>query len=211
MSWLKQAKKRPNLTKLTLTGMPAGRGRKGGVTPRSKKKSLPSTSRTPLIVHSEFSSSSNSPSSGTTSVSDAAPVSALTPTVRPLTSSSVPPFPPPFVPCSPMTSSAEGSPFILSFVTGNIRVCRGCRQKYVKPAQPPIDLCVRHQEWHEFFPPGSSCAQMRFGNVYYHCNVPCIKARHPNFHPDMLIIQAIIAAQLLPVHSEYLSAHMGRI
>lgn len=63
---------------------------------------------------------------------------------------SVPSFPPPLVPCSPVVSS-EGSPFVLAFVTDNIRVCRGCRQRFLKAAATPMDLCVRHQEWQEFF------------------------------------------------------------
>ena len=36
----------------------------------------------------------------------------------------------------------ETSPFTLTFITGNIRVCRGCRQKYSKPALPLHNLCV---------------------------------------------------------------------
>lgn len=60
------------------------------------------------------------------------------------------------------------------------------------------------------FPPGSATAQIQFGNVYYHCNTPCIQARCPFLTADMLEVNAFVAAQLLPVHSEYLAAHMGR-
>ena len=40
-------------------------------------------------------------------------------------------------------------------ITGNIRVCTGCRQRYPKPPQPPFDLCVRPQEWQKFVPTGT--------------------------------------------------------
>ena len=72
----------------------------------------------------------------------------------------------------------------------------------------PEDLCVRHKEWREFFPPGASVPQARYGNVYFHCNTPCIQSRCPYFTPDMLEIPAIIAAQMLPVHTAFLSEYM---
>ena len=53
VDWFKKARKRPNLTKLVLTGMPSGRGCKGGVTPWQKKKGVPSTSQTLFCVHSD--------------------------------------------------------------------------------------------------------------------------------------------------------------
>ena len=87
----------------------------------------------------------------------------------------------------------DRSPYTLCFITGNIRVCRGCRQKYTKPCTPPMDLCIQHQEWQQFTPPGASAAQVRYGNVYYHCNIPCIQAQCPSFTADMLIIPAQIA------------------
>ena len=82
-------------------------------------------------------------------------------------------------------------------------MCHGCRQKYVKPSVPPMDLCVRHQEWQEFVPVGSSSTQVRFGNVYYHVNIPCILTRCPYFTSEMLVIPPAIAVQLLPVHTEF--------
>ena len=38
VTWFSKAKKTPNLTKLATTNMPAGRGRKGGVPPRKRRK-----------------------------------------------------------------------------------------------------------------------------------------------------------------------------
>ena len=100
------------------------------------------------------------------------------------------------------------APLLLCFVMGNISVCYGCKQKYPKPPTPPNDICVRHKEWREHFPPGSSTSSSRHGNVYYHCNVLCIQAKCPFFESSMLVITAEVAAQLLPIHTEYLAAYM---
>ena len=124
--------------------------------------------------------------------------------------SSLPSVPPPLIPCT--TSPTNNSPFTLAFIAGNIRVCRGCRQRFIKPPVPPNNLCVRHQEWQEFTPAGASVPQRRFGNVYYHCNVACILSRCPGFTPAMLVIPPTILVQLLPVHTTFLQAHMpGRL
>ena len=194
VSWLTKAKKKPSVTKLVVTGMPSGRGRKGGKTTQHKKKVLPITSRTPIVSLA----SGTTPGVSTSSQSS---------------SSSMPVHPPPLIhltPQSPSPGSETSEPFVLCFISGNISVCYGCRQKYPKPCVPPNDLCVRHKEWREFFPPGSATAQARFGNVYYHCNVPCIQARCPFFSSNLLQIPALMAVQLLPVHTEYLAAYMGR-
>ena len=126
------------------------------------------------------------------------------------TNSAMPSVPPPLIPCN--TSPANDSPFTLAFISGNIRVCRGCRQRFVKPPSPPHDLCVRHQEWQEFTPVGGSFPQHRYGNVYYHCNLPCILARCASFSPDQLDIPVSVLVRLLPVHTAFIRKHMpGRL
>ena len=86
--------------------------------------------------------------------------------------SGLPLAPPPLVHCpTSQTSPSLQSPFELAFVSGNIRVCRGCKQKYTKPASPPLDLCIRHKEWQEYLGPLGT-PQTRYGNVYYNCNIP---------------------------------------
>ena len=74
----------------------------------------------------------------------------------------LPSSPPPLIQVPPETSP-ETSPFTLTFITGNIRVRCGCRQKYSKPALPPHNLCVRHKEWKSFGPMDNW--QTRFGNI----------------------------------------------
>ena len=211
VDWFVKAKKRPNITNLVLTGMPSGRGRKGGVPPRKKKKSISATSRTPassLLATTSTSTAATTTTAGECSTVLTTPCASGGLPVIPR-QVCVPTYPPPLVHYSPNSTESD-SPFELCFITGNIKVCRGCRQKYKKPPVPPMDLCVRHQEWQEFMPTGSSSTQVRFGNVYYHVNIPCILTRCPYFSSDMLVIPPAIAMQLLPVHTQLLEEHMHR-
>ena len=186
VSWLVKSKKKPSLTKLLVTGMPDGRGKKGNKSNYQKKKVSPTLSRTP--ISSMLSRSSDTGGHGV----------------------SVPSCPPLLVHVSPQSVSPPSvEPFELCFISGNISVCYGCRQKYPKPCVAPNDLCVKHREWREFFPPGSATPQSRFGNCYYHCNVPCIQAKCPFFKTSMLKISAQVAVQLMPVHTEYLATYMS--
>ena len=220
VAWFVKAKKKPSVSKLVLTGMPKGRGRKGGKQPQSKKKELAVQTRTSIddiagirVSYAAGAVGAMNKQRSSTSGVAAGAVGAM----NKQRSSTVgvgnlrmPSHPPPLVHFTPRSPSPTPEPFVLCFVTGNISVCYGCRQRYSKPCQPPHDLCVRHKEWREFFAPGSVTAQTRFGNVYYHCNTPCIQARCPFFTSDMLEVTAFMAAQLLPAHTEYLATHMGR-
>ena len=73
----------------------------------------------------------------------------------------------------PMPGAMPPLPFTLCKIIGNISICDGCRNRYSKHPNPPDDLCIRHQEWREFTPPGSQVPQSRFGNTYYHFSVTC--------------------------------------
>ena len=143
----------------------------------------------------------------------------LTQTVSPVLSSTMtftPPsqcsnygFPPlpssfPHFPRPPLPSIFE-----LCRIAGNISVCAGCRNKYLKTAQPPYDLCIRHQEWREYTSPMSPMPQSRFGNVYYHFNPGCVQVRVPNFIPSTLHVPEELSAQLTSAHKQHLSAYFN--
>ena len=199
VSWFCKDKKKPSLTKLILTGMPEGTGRKGGKSAPQRRKRQPTESRTSISVLSGI--------APCVTVDDSS--QQATPTTQQL-----PSRPPPLVHYTPQmaqsSSQASDEPFTLCFISGNIGVCYGCRQKYPKPCKPPDDLCVRHKEWREFFSPGAALPQTKYSNAYYHCNVPCIQSRCPFFTPDLLVIPANIAMQLLPIHTAFLFEHMPR-
>ena len=59
--------------------------------------------------------------------------------------------PPPLLHYS--SASPDTNPFTLTVVAGNISVCRGCKQRYVKLTIPPMDLCIHHKEWQDFIDP----------------------------------------------------------
>jgi len=96
-------------------------------------------------------------------------------------------------------------PFTLCFISGNIRVCIGCRNNYPKAPKPPHDLCIRHEE----SSPNTSVPLSKFGNVYYHCKKECIWMRCPTFTSSDLFIPPNM--QLSSAHTECLTSVFGII
>ena len=69
ISWFIKAKKKPFLTKLVTTGMPDGRGRKGGKVAQPKRmRAATCTSRTPISVVSGTGTQIADPSCSSTSL-----------------------------------------------------------------------------------------------------------------------------------------------
>ena len=98
-------------------------------------------------------------------------------------------------------------PFTLCFITGNIRVCIGCRNTYPKSPKPPHDLCIRHEEWREFTSPNTSKPPSKFGNVYYHCRKECIWMLCPSFTSSELYVSPEM--QLSSVHKDFILSVFG--
>ena len=96
-------------------------------------------------------------------------------------------------------------PLTVCFITGNISVCIGCKNKYPKSPKPPQDICIKHEEWREFTT--GMKQQSKFGNVYYHCRKECIWMRCPAFTSAELYIPPEI--NLLSVHKELLFSVFG--
>ena len=70
-------------------------------------------------------------------------------------------------------------------------------------------MCIRHQEWHEYTPPGSQVPQGHFGNVYYHFNVQCVWLHCSSFHPSQLEVQPDIIPLLNSAHKAKLLSMFG--
>lgn len=163
---VKKARKKPNLMKLAVHGMPAGKGRKGSCPPRKRAKSTsteqrvernisqspPSVSIT--IASGAYASPVIQQASSSSTISQSSTVSACpsyypsphSPLCTPYAHFSA--YPPPYLPAfspsqapSTVYSPATEEPFTLTFITGNISVCGGCSNRYVKPASAPYDLC----------------------------------------------------------------------
>lgn len=82
---------------------------------------------------------------------------------------------------------SETRPFNLHFIKGNISRCAGCKGQYVKPAVPPWNLCIQHEEWRQVTFPNSPMPSSVFSNVYYHASLPCVRVNWPSFLPVHLM------------------------
>ncbi len=240
LSAFKKRKGPPNVTRLVTTNMPKGRGRKGGVAPRSRKPQQLETTRIAMNISSSSVSSvaghgtpinpnivsvNQSPFIGNLSIQQPLSPSA-SPRGFPYSSPQGFPYSSPqgFPYSSPQGypySSPQGfphsspyqsmSPFVLCFISGNISVCYGCKNKYIKSTmQSPDDLCIQHQDWRrEYVLPDSNTPKMKFGNVYYHCKLQCIWLRYPYFTANDLVIHDDIHQKLDSVHLNYLQGVFG--
>ena len=222
IAWFAKAKKKPNFTKLATHDMPSGRGRKGSVPPRKRKKQEAAADRTDRLSTDHVGSNSSTYNIQTATYS---PYNYMYNSMTPSTSWSPaypdwsfdqsyvspsmfsPPLPhrpppqPPYPATPPMAE--ETSPFNLCFISGNIAKCAGCNNKYVKPSTAPYDLCVQHREWRSYTPPGGE-KQSKFAPAYYHVNVLCIRRNWPAFNQCELTISTEVAQRLTNVHKDYL-------
>ena len=87
---------------------------------------------------------------------------------------------------SSLQASTFTAPFVLMFITGNIAVCFGCKNKYVKTLQPPEDLCLKHQDWHQFTQSNGE-PQSKYG-VYYHCKPECVIIANQNVFGSVILV-----------------------
>ena len=125
--------------------------------------------------------------------------------------------PPPLIPChnvgtvfnvlasqvSPPGSNSSRS-FNLHFICGNISRCAGCKGNYVKPASPPFDLCIQHEEWRQVTYANSTTPSSIFSNTYYHPSLHCLRVNWPLFEPTQLVIPPTVAANLQKEHWDFL-------
>ena len=139
----------PSLSKLALTTMPKGRGRKGSKVPPRKKQALDVQQRFELtsIATMQMGQQTNIGQVYVTQASQN-PSSSCYPYAFPSTSYSPQQTPSWFYQrqCSADPTDNGVNPFRLTFITGNISVCYDCQSKYVKDAGPPHDICVFYME-----------------------------------------------------------------
>ena len=109
-------------------------------------------------------------------------------------------------PCQPTHSSPTPSaltPFTLCFIKGNIAMCIGCHNRYLKSRQPPNDLCIRHQEWRKYIPQGSDTPQTNFLNVYYRCKPEWCGCAVPTLFLQMWTLPRFRKSSLQPISHIY--------
>ena len=226
----------PNLTSLATSTMPKGRGRKGSKGPVKRKPAVPIKERiemhpisSPMQIQVSASSDAQvsvSPVYNTPSLIHGQGMNLMTNSWYSSPSYYTSPtlFPSPYPPMvtSPMATAhfsptvntpdidptSNGMyPFRVHFISGNISVCNGCKGRY-RHLGAPYDICLQHEEWRTFTPQGLS-QQTRFGNVYYHCSVPCVRAVWPSFIPHSVIVPLEVKTHLQQEHIDWLCSNFG--
>ena len=187
----------PNVTKLATSGMPKGRGRKGGKTPTSRRPTVPIQQRieraddfSPYLpsMAPVYNQSVNTPLSVSITASPTAPG-----TVVPYSPSTFPGTPP-TMPC-----------------WGSHPVCYS-QTPYGQslPTSPGIDgTSGGTNPFRVRFLQGSTEKQTLLGNVYYHCNSACVSSIWPGFNPATVIVPSEVQIKLLSEHKHFLLASLG--
>ena len=106
------------------------------------------------------------------------------------------------------------NPFYLKSLTGNIRVCQGCRGSLRavdgSVPQPPYNVVIACREQRPFRDPtGILKTPSRPSAAHYHARLACIHAADPKFVSNSLVVPGDVAAILTPQHHELLRFEFG--
>ena len=106
------------------------------------------------------------------------------------------------------------APFNLVFIKGNIAICSGCRQRFLKKvngavADPPDDIVIQHMEERSFKSPTTGLPTSKRGNAYYHVNLPCLRTNWPHFVGQHINIDPMVKSQLRMEHKTMLLNCLG--
>ena len=118
------------------------------------------------------------------------------------------------LPMPPSLPHNAGMIFHVRFISGNISICYGCRNKYSKKPCPPDNLCLQTEEWREYTPQGGHSAapqtRSRWANTYYHLSVTCVQLRWPFLDPQsQVVVEDNIRSQLMDCHRNLLQTQLG--
>lgn len=84
----------------------------------------------------------------------------------------------------------NNNPFVVSKLTNRVKKCTGCHVEFRSPLGPPFTgLVIRHSERDRYKDKFGNDRISNEANHYYHCNVECIKFRHPQFHSGLIIVE----------------------
>lgn len=219
--WYNNSTVQPNITTLAMSGLPSGRGRKGGVPPRRRSRKVVTTPEVSTLrpVFLKDTPSVSISASNVSNVSASQQVS-VNQSVTPIQSSAcdtltqllsgVLPFQCTSLPLSTSASLQPNSnPFYVKFIQGNIRMCQGCKSS-LRCADstiptPPFNLAVARSEKRQFRDKmGNLITPQNEQTCHYHLRLDCIGAVEPTFVAQALKIPADILPSLTIVHKEYL-------
>ena len=167
--------------------MPKGRGHKGGVPKRKRKRAKTSNSEVGVSQPLQGSSSSDVSISVSSSPHPSiyAPTTLHTPPFQPDYTSAPysSPFPPNFA-----VQPTNPNLFYLKLITGNIRMCQGCRGSLrcadSTIPDPPYNLCIARAEQRPYRDPsGNLVTPTAYKPSHYHVALTYIRAVEPSFLP----------------------------
>lgn len=117
--------------------------------------------------------------------------------------------------CSPLRAK-EGTFHLalLDLCSPLVKKCFGCEQllkikcvdQFVIPSAPH-DLVIVSCMHRIYYQNGER--RSRLSNVYFHCNIRCVKMVQPAFLPFLVVIPLEIRPRLLPVHYQLLQTELG--
>ena len=116
--------------------------------------------------------------------------------------------------CTLNTAPSNPNPFYLKFITGNIRICQGCRQSLRTSSgaipDPPYNFVVAISEKRPYRDSsGELVVPSSYSNAHYHVAVCCILQAEPTFSPSMLKIPTDISSQLGWEYKSFLYSQLG--
>ena len=241
LEWYVKHGKGPNLSSLALSGLPKGRGQKGGRPKRQRaRSSTPAPDnysfRPGLVSSTAVAESGSITQSPVLQFSGHQQPVSVSLSAHPVTMSvpmlqhqgnnseshavmhqgqkgqghSLTLGPPPLI----NVAKQNVNPFFLKKLTGNIRICQGCRGslRLVDGTipNPPHDIVVARLETRPFRDQsGNLKTPSRASAAHYHARLACVRAGDPSFIPSSLVISADIAMVLSTQHRELLLFEFG--
>ena len=104
-------------------------------------------------------------------------------------------------------STHGGQPYVLKFLTRQIRVCAGCRLGYCnteKVPAPPYNICVAHEETRQLTNSHTGIPFTTKTLAHYHANPYCMWMKDSTFRPECLHIPQDVDQELQHEHQVFL-------
>ena len=120
-------------------------------------------------------------------------------------------FPQPEYPSFPSPNCGQFLLYLLKFCPRQTSMCFGCGQPLKDGTQirtAPNDMVIVSKMEREFSYNGTP--QSKLANVYFHCNIKCVRRKQPNFQASSCIILPSLMPHLLNVHLHNLRNILGQ-
>ena len=102
----------------------------------------------------------------------------------------------------------NNNPFILHPIDNRIKKCASCHFEFRDPLGPMfLGVVLQHKEKYIFTKPDGTQQVTPEQNRYYHCELQCLKSRHPYFKPSL--VQLPPALMLLDYQKKFLYQKIG--